>query len=818
MRSAAHKVFAKKKPQPQESAPAQPFEAQHQINQQYLMNVPQQSQQMYNVPYGNAYPMQPPQFNNVPFSAPQKKAPAFFQPSQAANQPNYAPSFGSPSPQRLMNLPPPPPPPMPHMMNAPQSNVSDDMLFSFSKPKEVPAQPANVGALQPESLSPGFGFNASLKGKKVKLVKSSPSEEVKIGEVKPAPVKINPFNPPKIIPMPPPLPLPQKDQKPIPIQNIIPPPPPAFIQLPRIPQVMPPMIPQPMFSAPPRFPPFPGIPQQPPDLDANVTEICMDELAKQNAFATGDPVFCEGCHAVFNFFSKLTPIPDKEEQKWTCEFCNFDNIVHLEPEEIPTQSKLNYLVESSQQVAAQLQGPDDNSTIIFCIDISGSMCVTQPVSGNILLKTNKLKDLQNQFRMDIEGPQYMPSEQRNITYVSRLECLQAAIDSQLTEMQRGTPNRHVGVVTFNNEVTIIGDGSQTVAITGDRLNNFDGLLNLVERKHNEYLGHTINETKEQLSGKVLGLEEGGATALGPALLVSVGLASQGGPGSKVIICTDGIANVGIGSFENLQDLSQANSYYNRVSTIAKEKGVSVSVISIASEDCRLASLAEVVEETGGELTKVDPEDVSADFANILAQQILATNVVVTVNLHKALSFKNQDPALIQPGGTRLIKKFGNVTEDTMFTFEYNVNNTENLEKVPFQVTIEHRKMNGMKCVLVDTQIFEVSDDQEEIMQNANFEVLARNCKLQSASLARQGEYGQAVQNINNWNQYMFSNQRNMEQMAQINEMNEDIIPSYQVMLAEQHNPAPGKSLQSDKATIASHQLNKKKMTKPQKKN
>lgn len=37
--------------------------------------------------------------------------------------------------------------------------------------------------------------------------------------------------------------------------------------------------------------------------------------------------------------------------------------------------------------------------------------------------------------------------------------------------------------------------------------------------------------------------------MGPALLASVLLASEGKPGSAVIICTDGLANKGLGSFE-----------------------------------------------------------------------------------------------------------------------------------------------------------------------------------------------------------------------------------------------------------------------------
>jgi hypothetical protein len=43
-------------------------------------------------------------------------------------------------------------------------------------------------------------------------------------------------------------------------------------------------------------------------------------------------------------------------------------------------------------------------------------------------------------------------------------------------MANGAGERKLGVVTFNNEVQIIGDGSQDPAtITGDHLNNFEYL-------------------------------------------------------------------------------------------------------------------------------------------------------------------------------------------------------------------------------------------------------------------------------------------------------------------------------------------------------
>jgi len=40
---------------------------------------------------------------------------------------------------------------------------------------------------------------------------------------------------------------------------------------------------------------------------------------------------------------------------------------------------------------------------------------------------------------------------------------------------------------------------------------------------------------------------GGSTALGPALAMACSIASKGNAGSKVILWTDGLANMGVGA-------------------------------------------------------------------------------------------------------------------------------------------------------------------------------------------------------------------------------------------------------------------------------
>lgn len=67
------------------------------------------------------------------------------------------------------------------------------------------------------------------------------------------------------------------------------------------------------------------------------------------------------------------------------------------------------------------------------------------------------------------------------------------------------------------------------------------------------------------------------TALGPAMLIAVAMASKAA-GSKVIMCTDGLANRGIGSldprtFTGQQSESSSSEFYVKVGNMAKRNGL-----------------------------------------------------------------------------------------------------------------------------------------------------------------------------------------------------------------------------------------------------
>ncbi len=166
---------------------------------------------------------------------------------------------------------------------------------------------------------------------------------------------------------------------------------------------------------------------------------------------------------------------------------------------------------------------------------------------------------------------------------NRLGACKQAVAAQISKMAEDNPNRKIGLVVFDNEIEVIGDGiekSQTITNADNMLMDYAKLLANGQTQADERLNKTIGETKESLLARVAEIHTKGTTALGPAVLTSVAMASKGAPGSQVIICTDGMANVGIGSFGRGMD-AEATKFYDDVGKLAEETGVMINLVTIA---------------------------------------------------------------------------------------------------------------------------------------------------------------------------------------------------------------------------------------------
>ena len=182
----------------------------------------------------------------------------------------------------------------------------------------------------------------------------------------------------------------------------------------------------------------------------------------------------------------------------------------------------------------------------------------------------------------------------------------------------------------------------------------------------------------------MGLEETGPTALGLAVLSAVALAAEGATGSQVVICTDGLANIGLGAFDEAktpEQMAKVEEFYERVGEFAKQKGIVVSIVTIIGDECNLDSLTKLADLTGGNIDRVDPVSLTKTFANSLAAPVIATNVLAKVKLHKGLMFRNELDQSLSEDKTLMVKDIGNVAADYEITFEYTLKAIKDLIKM-----------------------------------------------------------------------------------------------------------------------------------------
>ncbi|XP_070190102.1 circularly permutated Ras protein 1-like isoform X2 [Littorina saxatilis] len=394
--------------------------------------------------------------------------------------------------------------------------------------------------------------------------------------------------------------------------------------------------------------------------DTNVVSLRFDTLKTPSAMHAGEVILCSDCEAIMSHVSEIKD--DGPDKVWKCEFCGHRNLVEIEEEEKPTAPDVTYLMEPALSTTASGTSGRDESMVIFCIDTSGSMTITTEVPGHQKLRgSDTIRRLRRE--MSREGDQHMPRERRNVTYISRLQAVQAAVDHQLGEMAREFPHRRVGLVTFSYEVNVIGDSTEEeVVVSGEKLTDQDALTKVGSELP---CPKAIKETRSSLGEKVFGLEEGGSTALGPALIIALSMASKH-PGSKVIICTDGKSNEGVGKVENVTAADpDPDDFYEGVAKTANDKGVSISVVTIKGTDCKLIHLGKLADSTGGQVNIVDPLKLTEEFSNVLADRIIATSVVATFILHRGLYIGKEENE-----ASKEKRVVGNVRADHEISFEY----------------------------------------------------------------------------------------------------------------------------------------------------
>ena len=144
-----------------------------------------------------------------------------------------------------------------------------------------------------------------------------------------------------------------------------------------------------------------------------------------------------------------------------------------------------------------------------------------------------------------------------------------------------------------------------------------------------------------------------------------------------------------------------------------------------------------------------------EFASILEQKVIATNVEATLIVHRGLYIR--DPDNPEEKLEKIRRNIGNVTKQTEVTFEFGIRNKQGLffeskcirprltclpsilelkdkyqidldqlKQLPFQVQVTYTASDGSKALRVLTQLKETTENREIAEVNAYRGVLAEN--------------------------------------------------------------------------------------------
>ncbi|XP_027893081.1 circularly permutated Ras protein 1 isoform X1 [Xiphophorus couchianus] len=506
-------------------------------------------------------------------------------------------------------------------------------------------------------------------------------------------------------PLPPPLP-PRRLRKPRPTS------------LPNMPFV-PSQLPVTPFSLPPPVPPRLDLLEEENHFKVNINVISLGlgklaDMSQDAGLETFQrPVICDKCSAALSCLSSVW------KKLWVCEFCGHENGVDESLAQVCIGQRVGvrtddlYLPSMSEDDYQNLE----DTMVVFCVDISGSMTVTTKVT----------------------------SDSGSTLHISRLEGIQDALQRTLTFTLQRTPRRRVALVTFNDEVVIYGDGTRAPLTIKDWA--------LVDDEHiwKQALGysvpHCIAETYQHLTQRVKELRENGATALGPAALASVALASKY-PGSKVILCTDGRANIGLGDMEQAQSsYSEAPYFYRKLALQAVEKGVIISVMSFKGTDCCLADIGRLADVTGGSVNIVSIGTMATEIQSISEDNVLATGVTATLLAPDGVYFPYEDE-----NNHKLVREVGNVTKELEITFQFAVK-PDYMEyclqrnTLPFQLQLSFKTRDQQKVTRIITEQRPVTTSSQILLGRLNMAVLAVHCAQLCAGLTMEGHVTEAQRQL-----------------------------------------------------------------------
>ena len=220
--------------------------------------------------------------------------------------------------------------------------------------------------------------------------------------------------------------------------------------------------------------------------------------------------------------------------------------------------------------------------------------------------------------------------------LSRLDCVKEAMSAELLHLNQHSSNRKVAVIAFSEDVRLVSIAPSSGLIESESVKSLDEGLSV-----GRALKSNWDASAEELIQHIQGLDVEGATALGLALAVALGVVLQLDRSvgfHDVFLCTDGASNVGIGDVDVSNDPEHGRAFYERAGQIASRNKTKVHMLGIEGEGVSLDIISAAANASGGTSHVVDIYDLHRGLRAALRKRIVASNVLVTLQIQRGWHF------------------------------------------------------------------------------------------------------------------------------------------------------------------------------------
>ncbi len=438
------------------------------------------------------------------------------------------------------------------------------------------------------------------------------------------------------------------------------------------------------------------------------------------------PITCKNCGVVLTDPSVIKV--SGGQGKYLCEFCGTENAV---PKEI---------IERINQKMPEVTPKEEYSALDLCFVLDairkdkGKGEEKKPYEGELLIAA-----------IDISGSMAG----------GKIEAVRQALIQNLRDIKMNSPKTTFVLLTFESNLTLYLRPDSTLKIPDGDIMHSEELLN---DKIEDFLkkGRTIavGEIGDKWVDIVQRLTSMDMTALGPAAVVCLALAKKlPAKEAKIVILSDGLANIGVGRIEN-QPQGKAKEFYSHLGKDFKARGAVVEVMGVRDENggnnVALDVVGVMTEITGGEMVFMESSEIAKFVSGASRKRFVARNTVIRVYTPPEIEIDGITGTFVEgdiPKAPGKPISLGSLSDDREIYLKFKSKGSAKAKKVPIQIQMEYQDEENRKCVRVIKQ--EVSAADTATFTKQFDPTLVSNMVLQEANEAYQkNDVAGAKQQVN----------------------------------------------------------------------